>query len=219
VDAGQVVGYVVVAGLSIFATIIAARYLEKRPDLRYQLVSSGDLVPKSTTVALDIRYQDQPVKNLVQIRCTFINRGNEPIQNATFEWSDKTTGRLVYWACEDPRYARAEPDMQGTILLLNERERTTCEWVFADDPKPELTVKARGVGVVARPDAPVRVNLYWALAMGLAFLVVIGYSVLIQDEVGATYGELARAVVGLLVLLAALLGPMFLAYWFIRQRQ
>jgi hypothetical protein len=192
-DPGQLLGYVIVAALGIVGTVITSRILEKRTDLTYRVHSSGDLVPTNSKVPLQILYQSVPVDHLVQLRVEFTNRGSVPVQSVKVSWILETSGTEVELTVSDESILSAAGyvDNSGTeqrnaviIHLLNPGESAYFEILIADDPKPALVAKARGVGVVARVETPSRLRPSAAWIGILAgFLASIIFSLALLDQI------------------------------------
>jgi len=184
VDAGTILGYLIVAGLGVLGTIAAARYLERRPDLRYQVRSSGDLLPQNPEVPLQIRYEGIPVKRLVQLKTRLANEGNYPVEAVDVKFELETTGREIHWICPEPDRIVVLGRHHARITLLNPGEETHCEILVADDVEPRLRVTARGVGVIGRPvEPPPNFQLVFWLTFFVGLLLDFGYFLILQPLV------------------------------------
>jgi hypothetical protein len=193
-DANLILGSALGIVAGVVVTLLGAKLLEKRVDLRYTVTRSLDLVPKDTTIPLTISYEGGTLKHLVQLESVWINRGSVPLQDVPIKWKVNTSGFIAGVNVPDhpDKIANSDPDVTvGThvdrltfaITLLNPGERSTLAFLVADDPTAELIVSARTVGVVARPDAPSRFySAEWPIVAGvvvnIAFLATASIAVL-----------------------------------------
>ena len=142
-----VVGVLIGAG----GAIVAARFLERRPDLRYTLISSGDIPERPGTV--HIPGGGRAIDDIVVVSCTFTNRGNLQVENVPFKWGTRREAKLRSLRPDLPDRVALSPvgsPEDGRIVLLNAGETVTLFWVFDDREDPGLVIEARAAGIVAR---------------------------------------------------------------------
>src|SRR5437867_7872715 len=156
-DAGAVAAGIwqVVIGIviGVGVTILSRRFLEKKPDLRYTITSTGDLPPDSRSRRLgpNSRAED----DFVVVTCKFTNRGNQHVQDVPFKWGLKKKAKLRSLNADQPDRvisAAADQGDDGKIVLLNPGESVVLFWVFETVEDPGLLIEARAPGVVARPE-------------------------------------------------------------------
>jgi len=167
------------AAIGIPATVITTRILEKRHDLRFVATSSGDLVPKNKRFPLEIRYDGLVVTNLVELRLRLTNHGGLPIEHLEFTW-EIPNGKLASWTSSDDGRALMERPQEGEIVLLNPGEYVDLTLIVANEPSPVVRFEARGPGIVAREDRPLKYAR--VVVTVVALLEIIGLSLLLDSS-------------------------------------